>query len=164
MRGEGELRKYLFLSLSFIILVLDRITKKWIVDNFYYFERRRILGDFLRLTYTRNPYGVFGIPLGGRTVSLILTFCAFVFVVYLFIISKEKFLTFSLSLIIGGAMGNLWDRLREGSVIDFIDVGIGRWRWPTFNIADSFVTIGIILAIFCWLFEERKKGACSSCI
>ena len=61
-------------------------------------------------------------------------------------------------------MGNLWDRLTAGSVVDFIDVGIGRWRWPTFNVADSFVTIGIILAVAYWFFEEKRKGARSTCV
>ncbi len=158
------MKKYWFLSLSFFILILDRVTKEWVVKNFYRFETKRIFGDFLRFTYTRNPHGVFGIPLGGKYLSLILTLCAFVFVIYLFVISKERFLAFALSLIIGGAMGNLWDRLTAGSVVDFIDVGIGRWRWPTFNVADSFVTVGIILALAYWFFEEKRKGARSTCV
>lgn len=122
-------------------------------------ESRKIIGGFVRFTYIRNPNSVFGLHFGGPVVSTILTIMAFIFVIYLFIISNHRFTLTALSFIIGGALGNLTDRLLDGEVIDFIDVGINRFRWPTFNVADSFVTIGIILVLIHWLMESHNDSS-----
>ena len=151
------MKKYWYILFSVGILLLDRFSKVWIVNTYYYGESAPILGNFLRFTYTRNPNVVFGINMGGRTISLTLTLIAFAIVIYLFIISKDNLFSLSLSFIIGGALGNLWDRFTYREVIDFIDMGIGRYRWFTYNIADSFVVIGIILALIFYFRETGRK-------
>ena len=152
------MKKYSLLIFSIVIVFLDRISKAWVVGSYYYGESESILGNFLRITYTRNPNVVFGIHIGGRIVSLSLTILAFVLVLYLFVISHHTLFSLSLSFIIGGAIGNLWDRFAYKEVIDFIDMGIGRYRWFTFNIADSFVVIGIILALIFYLKDSMKRN------
>lgn len=152
------MKKYSLLIFSIAIIFLDRISKGWVVGSYYYGESESIIGNFLRVTYTRNPDVVFGIHIGGRIVSLVLTILAFILVLYLFVSSRHILFSLSLSFIIGGAIGNLWDRFAYKEVIDFIDMGIGRYRWFTFNIADSFVVVGIILALIFYLKDSIKKG------
>ncbi|MBI5020049.1 MAG: signal peptidase II [Ignavibacteriales bacterium] len=128
-----------------------------------------ILGDFLRLTYIENPGMAFGIDLGGKLFFSIFSIIASVgIVIYLYKVRKENLLfRISLAMILGGAVGNLIDRvfygvlfggkqLFYGSVVDFIDVdffninffGYHMNRWPVFNIADASVTCGVILMLF----------------
>ncbi len=78
---------------------------------------------------------------------------------YLFLKSKEKdgLLRLSLSLILGGALGNLVDRLRFGEVVDFLDFYVGTYHWPAFNIADSAISIGVALMAFEMLFRDSRK-------
>jgi len=152
------MKKYFLLIFSIAIVLLDRISKAWIVGAYYYGESDSIIGNFARFTYTRNPDVVFGIHIGGRIVSLVLTILAFILVIYLFVTSRHTLFSISLSFIIGGAIGNLWDRFVYKEVIDFIDIGIGRYRWFTFNIADSFVVIGIILALIFYLKDSIKRN------
>jgi len=153
------MKKYLLLLFPVAIVFLDRFSKNWIVNSYYYGESESIMGNFLRFTYIRNPNGVFGIPIGGRNVSLALTIIAFLLVIYLFITSHHTLFSLSLSFIIGGAIGNLWDRFVYKEVVDFIDMGIGHYRWFTFNIADSFVVIGIILALIFYIMDSRKRSS-----
>ncbi len=163
--GEGSLeerkvvsikQKLFFFLISLFVLFLDQITKRWIVKTMFYGDSKNIIGNFLRFTYFRNPNSVFGLEFGGAVVSTLLTVIAFIFVMFLFFKGDNRFSLVSFSLIIGGALGNLTDRIRYMEVIDFIDVGVKRWRWPTFNVADSFVTIGLILIIIYFLFIDKS--------
>jgi signal peptidase II len=121
-----------------------------------YGDSKSIIGNFVRFTYIRNPNSVFGLRFGGAGISTALTVVAFVFVVSIFLKSDNKFSLVSLSFIIGGALGNLTDRLLYMEVIDFIEVGARGWYWPTFNVADSFVTIGLILLIIYFAFIDKS--------
>jgi signal peptidase II len=89
----------------------------------------------------------------------ILAISALSVVIYLFLkIGSDKILeALALSFIAGGAIGNIIDRIFLGYVVDFIEIYIKKYRWPTFNIADSFISIGIVLLLFS-IFIERKKG------
>jgi len=122
----------------------------------FYGDSKNIIGNIVRFTYIRNPNSVFGLKFGGPFISTALTIIAFIFVVFLFVKNESRFSLVSLSFIIGGALGNLTDRLLYMEVIDFIDVGVRRWRWPTFNVADSFVTVGLILIIIYFIFIDTS--------
>ncbi|GHM58267.1 MAG: lipoprotein signal peptidase [Candidatus Mesenet longicola] len=87
--------------------------------------------------------------------SIIIT-CIFTYVLYK---TRSKLVRFNFSLIIGGAMGNLIDRVYWGAVYDFIDIKIINWHWPTFNLADSFIVIGMLLLIFKWYVYDLIKKA-----
>ncbi len=151
-----------------IVVILDQLSKLWIKFNFNLYESRNVLGDFLRFSYVENPGIAFGIRLGSfRIIITILSFLIALYIAYLIYsqIKLSMFEEFSLALILGGAIGNLIDRLliyvpsaNYSGVIDFIDVGIGLNRWYIFNIADSAVTVGIIIYLIYSTFLEDKKS------
>lgn len=154
---------------SFIVVILDQLTKIWVKNNFSLFESRNIIGDFLRFSYVENPGIAFGIRIGN--LKVLVTVISIAIATYLaFLLYNSKHLEylekFSLSLILGGAVGNLIDRIliyvpnsTYNGVIDFIDVGVSGHRWYIFNIADSAVTMGIIIYLFYSTFIENKQIA-----
>ena len=138
----------------------------WIKNNLAVWESWDILGAFLRFTHVKNPGIAFGISVGEWGVFVtVLSLLATLFIAYFH--WQERFnhplIVTSLSLILGGAIGNLIDRSTifftenyEG-VVDFIDVGFGASRWYTFNIADSAVTVGIILYLLNTLLTNKPN-------
>ncbi len=129
------------------ILILDQITKiavqQWMTLHLSY----PLLGDVVQLTYIRNPGAAFGITFGGRWLYLVLSIIACIVMIYYLVKlpPPERWGRYAMMIILGGAFGNLIDRALYGEVTDFIDIGVGAYRWPVFNVADSAVTIGIIL-------------------
>jgi signal peptidase II len=150
-------QRLFFFPISLSVLFLDQVTKKWIMDTMLYGDSKSIIGNVVRFTFIRNPNSVFGLRFGGPFISTALTVIAFIFVLFLFFKSNNRFSLVSLSLIIGGALGNLTDRILYMEVVDFIDVGVTRWRWPTFNVADSFVLIVIYFLFIDTSHRETKS-------
>jgi len=144
------------LSWSVIIVLLDQITKILISTSIVYGDSVSILGNILRFTYIKNPGMAFGIQVGNRVFFTAFALIAsIVILVYLFRLKPENFLPrFALASILGGAIGNLIDRLAYKEVIDFIDIRI--IRWPVFNIADVAVTLGMILLIAYVIFDNKE--------
>ena len=146
--------KYYYLVLFTIIS--DQLSKKWIDINMIQYESWNIIGSFLRFTYVKNPGIAFGISVGGYTLLLVLlSIFATIFVAYIHWTERNNhpLISNGLALILGGAIGNLIDRLsvlyvdKYEGVIDFIDIGTMNYRWYTFNLADTAVTIGMALYI-----------------
>ena len=140
---------------AILVVIADRITKWLVMQNMQLGESIRLLGDdLLRFTYVHNPgiaFGIRVIPPSVLTVFSIVT--SIVLIVFIYYQRRESpMLVLSLSMILGGAIGNVIDRLLYGEVIDFIDVDFPDFimaRWAVFNVADSAVTIGMcILAIY----------------
>lgn len=138
----------------------------WISNNMAVWESWDIIGTFLRFTHVKNPGIAFGISVGEYKVVVTLLSCAAtLFVAYLHWSERynHPLIVNSLSLILGGAVGNLIDRsyiffsTPYSGVIDFIDIGTGNFRWYTFNIADSAVTIGVILYLLHSLFIKKPE-------
>lgn len=152
------MKKYLLLIITFIVVLIDQITKNIIRDSFNLYETRNIIGDYLRFTYVRNPHIIWGINIGGPKIALILTSIAFIFVIYLFIKSKERLFLIALSLILGGAIGNIIDRILFREVTDFIDMGIKGHRWATYNIADAAVSIGLVIGLISYFLESNASS------
>ena len=152
---------------SFLVVVLDQLSKIWIKNNFALFESRNIIGDFLRFSYVENPGIAFGIRLGNLKVMVTIISIAIASYLAFLLYNSKQFVyveKLSLSLILGGAIGNLIDRIliyipnsTYAGVVDFIDVGIATHRWYIFNIADSSVTVGIILYLIYSTFFENKQ-------
>ena len=149
-----------------MVILADQLSKIWIKNNFSLWESREILGTFIKFSYVRNTGLAFGLSVGefGMVIT-ILSFVATILIAYFH--WQERFnhplIVTGLAFILGGAIGNLIDRSTiffaehyEG-VVDFIDVGIGTSRWYTFNIADSAVTIGIILYLLHTLFTHKPE-------
>jgi signal peptidase II len=149
------------LVFTVLIVALDQITKLTIKAQFYLGESIDILGDVLRFTYIQNPGMAFGIRFGGKLFfTIFASIASVVILIYLYRMRYERFHSrLSLALILGGAIGNLIDRFAYGEVIDFIDIGIKETRWPVFNVADSAVTIGMIILVSLVLFEGHKEKA-----
>ena len=160
-------RKFLFpLPLILLTFLLDQLTKAIVVKTLPLNIPHPILGTFLQFTYIRNPFAAFGISFGGRLPLLPFAILAVLILIFIFFRSKHesRHELIAIGFILGGAFGNLIDRIRFGEVVDFIDVGIQRYRWPVFNIADSAVTIGIFLLILgaTWKKWEVKKQKSAS--
>jgi signal peptidase II len=134
------------------VLVLDFATKAWATSALQFSPPRRLLGDLVRLTYVRNSGVAFGIGAGLPFPYYLFSLAAIAAILYIVFRRPEQgsVRLFALSLILGGAVGNLVDRLRAGEVVDFIDVGWGHLRWPVFNVADSAVTVGVVLFALAW--------------
>jgi signal peptidase II len=129
------------------VLVLDLATKQWVMRSLTYQQPVEILGPYLRFTYTRNSGVAFGLGAGTNFPYYIFSILAAVAILYLFLRSQvpTRGRQLALALILGGALGNLVDRVRWGEVVDFIEVGFKGWHWPVFNIADSAVSVGVVL-------------------
>ncbi len=153
---------YLLIILS--TLVLDQVTKAWIIGSFQLYESKAIIPGFFNLVYVTNSGAAFSLLadveapwrhyffLGvGGTALVALS------VVYWKLRRIHNFYTLALALIAGGAAGNLVDRIRFGSVIDFLDLYVGRYHWPAFNVADSAICIGAGLFLILNVFEVRKS-------
>jgi len=161
MYSLSSLRGLWVLVFTALIVALDQITKLTIKAQFYLGESIEIFGDILRFTYIQNPGMAFGIRFGGKLFfTIFASVASVVILIYLYRMRGERFSSrLSLALILGGAIGNLVDRFAYGEVIDFIDVGINETRWPVFNVADSAVTIGMIILVSLVLFEGHKEEA-----
>ncbi len=144
----------LITAISSIIIFLDYLTKKIIVSKIMLNESISVL-PFLNIVHVQNRGAAFSIlsNLGNKYFIGISVIAIIAIVVYLSRLPKGLELV-ALSLILGGAVGNLIDRINIGKVTDFIDVYVGEWHWPAFNVADSALTIGIIL----FLLVNIKQG------
>ena len=149
---EVAIRREVWIALG--TLAVDQASKVAVSVFMSPGDSVEVLGTFFRLTYIHNPYAVFGIAVGPPKLYLLFSLFALGVVVWAFIHAYRGLPRYALALVLGGALGNLLDRLRMGSVVDFLDFGVGRYRWPVFNVADSAVTVGIALLI--WGYVGRK--------
>lgn len=150
---ELNKKKGYFALISFIV-VFDQITKFLIRTNFNLYEQVDIIKGFLKIIYIRNSGVVWGLFSNNKNhlvpiIISILSIAALLTVLYIFAKTSVtcKLELVSLSFIMGGAVGNIIDRFSLGYVVDFIDVYIRSYHWPTFNVADSFISIGIGLLL-----------------
>ncbi len=134
------------------VYLLDRLTKRMVVDIIGLDQTMPVVGSFFNLTHVHNTGAAFGIFARAgdhaRAPFFILTTVAALALLAYFVArtdKTEKLVLTGLALIIGGACGNLTDRVLYGYVIDFIDWHVGSLHWPAFNIADSGITVGIII-------------------
>ena len=129
------------------IVILDQLTKIAVQQWMTLHQSYPLLGDVVQFTYIRNPGAAFGITIGGRWLYLVLSIIACAVMIYYLVRlpSTERLGRYAIMIVLGGALGNLIDRALYGEVTDFIDIGAEAYRWPVFNVADSAVTIGIIL-------------------
>lgn len=148
------------LSLSLGIVVLDQSTKILTKHFMILGHSRKILGNFLRYTYIENTGMAFGIHVGSQLFFAIFSVLASLVIFFYLIRARDEkpIVRFSLALILGGAIGNLIDRIFLGAVVDFIDIGFGSLRWYVFNLADTFVSIGMILLITAILLRKEETN------
>ena len=147
-----------------LIVVADQVTKALIFAYLPYHQSITVVPGFFDITHIHNPGGAFGLManLGetARTIIFLLASSLAVGLILYFYIKTPPsytFLAVGFALIFGGAIGNLIDRVRLGIVIDFLDVYIGEYHWPAFNIADSAITVGIIIFGYHLLFKKMPE-------
>lgn len=156
-------KRLLLVGVTGIVILLDVLTKQWIVDTLILHEIRPVLGDLFRLTYTHNPGAAFGINIGehSRLFFLALSLVALGVLGWMYRVTPrcDILRLTALAMVCGGAVGNILDRLRyEAGVVDFIDIGFGTHRFWIFNVADSAVSVGAVLLLVSFYLEERRDG------
>ena len=162
LKNKIKIRKIDIYSFALILLifVLDRLSKIFVIELIKSQEREIFLYDFLNLTLNWNTGIAFGLLSSNANLlyhlvsALILLIIAYL--IYLMVIADNSG-KIILSLIIGGAIGNLYDRLTYFAVPDFIDFHIGDFHWFTFNVADIFISIGILLMVIKEFILKKKS-------
>jgi signal peptidase II len=157
-------KNLIFLAIAILVVLFDQATKAWILSSMGLHESYAVIDGFFSITSVRNPGAAFGFlagapPLFRAIFFIAVTVGAIVLIFYYLRISKSDDypLILSLSFIFSGAAGNLIDRVRFGEVVDFLDVYIGSYHWPAFNVADSAITVGAVVMITV-MFRRRKEA------
>jgi signal peptidase II len=145
------------------VLVLDQASKLWVDAAFELYERVEVMpGLNLTLVYNRGAAFSLLSDAGGWQRWFFAIFALVVSAVILVwlrrVVREDRLQGSGLALVLAGAIGNVWDRLQHGHVIDFIDVHYGDWHWPAFNVADSAITIGVVLLLADTLLVRREPA------
>jgi len=148
------------MAVLLLVVLVDQVSKSWIVQGFQFHEIRVVIEGVFELTHARNSGGVWGLgqglPVAARTAIFLalpslITLAAIWYSLALPL--HDRLRHFSIALVVGGAIGNLIDRLRLGQVIDFL---VFHWKdhyWPAFNLADSAICVGIAILMIRTIFE-----------
>jgi signal peptidase II len=167
VNAKFELSDFLPIGLAVLVVIIDQITKLWIISNFAFHEQQNVIPGLFDLVYVTNTGAAFGFLAGSKSWLRQVFFVgvavvALVVIVYAYghLKKQGKLFVYSLGLIGGGAIGNLIDRLRFGSVVDFLDFYLGSHHWPAFNVADSAITVGVGLFMLGTLLQylEEKRS------
>jgi signal peptidase II len=157
------MRKYFFL-IAALVVALDRYTKWLIAHRLSMHDSITVIPGFFRIIHTENPGAAFGLfadsPSQWKVALLIVFSLVALAIVSLLLWRNSHRLTstgIGLSLILGGALGNLWDRIVSRHVVDFLLFYIGRYQWPAFNVADSAIVVGACLLVFEIVFTKSPS-------
>lgn len=158
VRGSREAgRRVAAGSAALLIVILDRISKLLVLHSMHPFDSILIIPGWLRIIHTENPGAAFGVLAEGNPILRNIVLIGISGAVLVFVASalwsrngafRSAATRYGLALILGGAIGNLFDRIFRGTVTDFIEVYRGAWSFPAFNVADSAITIGAVLLFF----------------
>ena len=163
MSQSHAMRKYHFL-IAAVVLLMDRLSKLLVARNIMLHDSIVILPGFFRLTHVQNRGAAFG--LGADSPSqwtgamlIVFSIAALIVVSALLWRNSHRMTTtgVGLALIMGGALGNLWDRVVDGQVVDFLDFFVANYHWPAFNVADSAIVIGALLLVTEILFSKSAE-------
>lgn len=160
---SGGIRKSALLVLTAIaILVADQGTKALVVANLALGERVSVLGDLVQVVHAQNRGAAFSLFQGGSILFIAVSIVSLGMVAYFHrnLRTRTRWIHFVLGVVLGGTLGNFVDRLRLGYVTDWLSVGIGDLRWPTFNVADSSIVLGLgTLVIYLWRTSAGPEEA-----
>ncbi len=140
------------------VLILDRISKFIVQKTMSEGESIPILPHIFSLSYIKNEgiaFGLFANHSGAWLAVMSLLTIGIIFILLLRLKTINLWIAIAFGLILGGAIGNLWDRIALGGVVDFIDIGYKNYRWPAFNLADSMICVGVLML----LVTINKKGS-----
>jgi signal peptidase II len=151
-------RILLVAGVAVVVFVLDRVTKTWVSENIPLGTARPVIGEYVRIVHAQNTGAAFGLLPERTTLLSVLSVVAVLAIVYYYrqIASSSSVVSATLGMQLGGAFGNLLDRIAQGYVVDFVDVGVGDVRFWAFNVADSSIVVGIILVTAALWYEEHR--------
>ena len=161
---RGSTNAVRFWAVVVVVLVADVVTKAWAEASLMRYAPRPVVGEWLQLRLVYNPGAAFGLYLGeySRWIFMALTAFALAVLFNLYRATRQGDTprVLALALVTAGAVGNLIDRVRSPrGVVDFIDIGVGSLRWPTFNVADMGVSIGAFTLAWVLWGEEKAAAA-----
>ncbi len=155
---HGRARWPIFLGLAVIVVIADQLTKAWLVSFLEPGERTNVIGDVLRLIHSQNSGALFGLFKDQALLFGLVSVGVVGLIVWFHGSSgRNTLLSVALGLLLGGALGNMIDRFRLGYVVDWVDAGIGDLRFYTFNVADSAISIAIVLIVVTALLPTRTS-------
>ena len=154
-------RFYFMFSILWGVVALDQATKWWVMASFDLYEVRQVIPDLFNLVYVHNSGAAFSLLASAEGVwkewffiGVAVAALAFILLLFKQFCVRHILYTVALGLIGGGALGNLIDRLRFGSVVDFLDFYVADYHWPAFNVADSAICVGVGL----FLLQNLRDG------
>ena len=158
---EARRKIVLYFAMVGGVIVLDQITKAVVLRTMRPYSPVEVLGDFFRLTFIYNTGAAFGLHLGDASRWVFMGLAAVAVVVLWMMFRgtpwRDRARLIAIASVTGGAIGNVVDRVRSSrGVVDFLDFGVGEYRWPVFNVADIAVTLGALLLAFSLWREEQK--------
>ena len=150
----------LYFTVAALVVICDQASKRIIWEIYQYNGGTDVLDGVFRITLSKNTGAVMGILSGSQPLLIVITIVSIGALVYFAYRMRyaPAVKRVCLGLILGGAFGNLIDSLATGEVLDFIDMGIGRYRWPTYNVADIAVTVGAAVLILGFIRHEDHEG------
>ncbi|MGA9353942.1 MAG: signal peptidase II [Terriglobales bacterium] len=157
------MRKYFFL-IALMVVALDRYTKWLVAHRLTMHDSITVIPGFFRIIHTENPGAAFGIFADSPSpwkIALLIIFSLLALAIVSMLLWRNSgrltATTIGLSLILGGAVGNLWDRIVSRHVVDFLLFYVKRYQWPAFNVADSAIVVGACLLVFEILFTKSPS-------
>ncbi|WP_455243769.1 signal peptidase II [Petrachloros mirabilis] len=156
-------RYVLLAMIGLAVVFVDQATKQWVMQSMRLHESITVIPNLFSLTYIRNPGAAFGLLAGSSNAFRMVFFgitslfaLALLGTILVRLPEKDWVGQLSIAGILGGAIGNLIDRLRFGEVIDFLDVYIESYHWPAFNVADSAISVGVVCLIIHFALERKE--------
>jgi signal peptidase II len=160
-RAIGRARPHwiLFFAIAAAVVILDQASKAWLTGLLDPGERMSIIGDWLRIVHGQNDGAIFGLFKDQALLfGLVSLGVVGLIIWYQATAGRNLLTTVALGLLLGGAIGNMIDRFRLGYVVDWVDAGIGDWRFYTFNVADSAVSVAVLLLLLIAIVPGVKSA------
>jgi len=146
--AAGRAHWAVFLGLAASVVVVDQLTKAWLVSNLVPGQTVEVLGSTVRLVFSQNSGALFGLFRDSALLFGLVSLAVIGLIVgYHGRSGRSLYQSLALGFLLGGAVGNVIDRLRLGYVVDFVDIGLGHLRWYTFNVADAAISASIVLLL-----------------
>ena len=152
---------YLLLAVATLVVIIDQVSKYIIVAHIGLYESITVIPGFFNIVHVQNPGAAFGLfsqqaPMIRNIVLIGASVIAMGVILYLFYQTPATYplLSAGFALILGGAAGNMIDRLRWGKVVDFLDLYFGSFHWPAFNVADSAISVGMVVFAYYVIFRK----------
>jgi signal peptidase II len=156
----GRARWGVFVGVAGTVIVLDQLTKAWLVANVAVGEVMSVIGDLVRFVQSQNSGALFGLFRDQAILFALVSIGVIgLIVLYHGRAGRSLYLSIALGLLLGGAIGNMIDRFRLGYVVDWVDIGLGSLRFWTFNVADSAISLAIVMLVGLALFPALAGGA-----